>query len=183
MNRTLLSLSFALFPLVLSPAFAQPPPPASTGAQSSPAAPTPADFDKQIAQMRENMQNMQAQMERIRQTQDPAERQKLLSEHWASMQSAMATMRQAWQSGGMGWCMGGPGPGGGMMGGPGMMGYGTTGPMMGWRNMSGYYGKLTAEQMKQRQYMMDQYLPMQQMMMDQMMWHSYWSNPPAPPAK
>jgi len=47
------------------------------------------------------------------------------------------------------------------MGGPGMMG---------WRGMGGYYSKLTPEQMKQRQYMMDQYLGMQQQMMNQMMY-------------
>jgi hypothetical protein len=44
------------------------------------------------------------------------------------------------------------------MGGGMGMGYGMMmgGPMMGWGQMGGYYSKLTPEQMKQRQYMMDQ---------------------------
>jgi hypothetical protein len=46
--------------------------------------------------------------------------------------------------------------------------------MMGWGHMRGYYSKLTPEQLKQRQYMMDQYVPMQQMMMDHMMQHQQY---------
>ncbi|TDN62147.1 hypothetical protein B0G77_5681 [Paraburkholderia sp. BL10I2N1] len=60
--------------------------------------------------------------------------------------------------------------------GPGMMG--GTGP--GWRHMGGYYSCLTPEQLRQRQYMTDQYLRMQQEMMDNMMWQQYWMGPPAP---
>ena len=42
---------------------------------------------------------------------------------------------------------------------------------------------LTPEQLKQRQYMMDRWVPMQQMMMDHMMWHQHWmTQPPATPA-
>lgn len=39
------------------------------------------------------------------------------------------------------------------------------GPMMTWQD----YSKLTPEQLKQRQYMMDRWMPMQQMMMGHMM--------------
>ena len=46
------------------------------------------------------------------------------------------------------------------MGGPGMMG---------WHGMGSYYSRLTPEQLKQRQYMMDQYLGMQQQMMNHML--------------
>jgi hypothetical protein len=46
--------------------------------------------------------------------------------------------------------------------------------MMGWRDMGGYYSKLTPEQMKQRQYMMDRYMGMQQRMMDHMMEHQHY---------
>jgi len=46
--------------------------------------------------------------------------------------------------------------------------------MMGWGHMGGYYSKLTPEQQRQRQYMMDQYMPMQQMMMDHMMQHQQY---------
>lgn len=54
--------------------------------------------------------------------------------------------------------------------------------MGGWGHMRGYYNQLTPEQMKQRQYMSDQYMRMQQFMIDQMMQHQYWMNPGQPPA-
>jgi hypothetical protein len=66
------------------------------------------------------------------------------------------------------------------MGGPGMM---MGAPMMDWGHMRGYYSNLTPEQLKQRQYMMEQYLPMQQMMMNHMMWHQQWMNPTPAPTK
>jgi hypothetical protein len=99
---------------------------------------------------------MQEQMDKIDQTQDPQERQKLLQEHWATMQKGMDMMQ-------------------GMMGNH-MMG----GNMMGWKGMSHYYSKLTPEQMKHRQYMMEQYMGMQQQMMNQMMQqqHHMWMQPP-----
>lgn len=130
-------------------------------------APNPAEFDKQMAQALENMKTMQAQMERLQATKDPQERQKLLQEHWDAMQATMGSMRGMWGPGMMGG--GAYGKGGGMMGG-GMMG----GPMMGWGHMGGYYSKLTPEQMKERQYMMDQYMGMQQNMMNHMMWHQQY---------
>ena len=132
-------------------------------------APNLAEFDKQLAQAREHMAQMQAQMERMQQTQDPQERQRLLQEHWTTMQAAMSSMRNMWGPGGIGCCAAGSGTGPGMM-----MG----GPMMGWGQMRGQYGGMTQEQLRQRQYMMDQYLPMQQMMMEHMMWHQRWITPP-----
>ncbi len=45
--------------------------------------------------------------------------------------------------------------------------------MMGWDQMRGHYSNLTPEQMKERQYMLDQHMGMQQMMMGQMMQHQY----------
>lgn len=88
-----------------------------------------------------------------------------LQEHWTTtMQTAMGLMHG----------MDGPG----MMGGP-KMGQG----MMGWGRMSDYYGKLTPEQLKQRQYMTDQRLRMHQMMMDQMMQRHYWMGQPQPEPK
>lgn len=140
--------------------------------------PNPAEFDKQMSQIQTHMQQMQAQMEKIRQTQDPQERQRLLQDHWNSMQAAMSTMNGMWGPNG---CFGGAammGGGMGMMGSGHMMG----GNMMGWDHMRSYYSGLTPEQMKQRQYMMDRYMPMQQMMMDHMLWHQRWqSTPPAAP--
>ncbi len=109
---------------------------------------------------------MQAQMDKIRQAKDPRERQRLLQQHWTTMQNTMSLMHGGW-SGMMG-------PGGGMMG-PG------GGHMMGGRMMNwGDYRNLTPEQLKQRQYMMDRWMPMQQMMMDQMMQHQFWMMQPAP---
>jgi hypothetical protein len=60
--------------------------------------------------MRDHMQRMQEQMNKIAQTTDPQERQRLMKEHWQSMYKDMQTMR------GMGWMWGG-----GSMMGPGMM--------------------------------------------------------------
>jgi len=57
------------------------------------------------------------------------------------------------------------------MGGRGMM-MGSS--MMGWNQMGDYYSKLTPEQIKQQQYMMDRYMGMQQMMMDHMMQHQQY---------
>ena len=144
-------------------------------AQQQAAAPDVAGFDKQVAQMQQNMQRMQEQMDKIRQTQDPQERQKLLQEHWETMRNNMAQMHEMWGPG-MGCCAGGPMMGGGMRGGHMMGGPMMGGPMMGWQD----YSKLTPDQMKQRQYMMDRYMGMQQQMMDHMMQHQnyMWMQPP-----
>ncbi|MBB5461046.1 hypothetical protein [Paraburkholderia sp. Cpub6] len=137
---------------------------------ATPQSPDTAAFDKSLAEFNELMRTMQSQMNEIRQTQDPQARQNLLQKHWATMQSAMATMRGVW--------------------GPGMMGYGgmhrgMTGPGMmggGWGHMGGYYSRLTPEQLRQRQYMTDQYLLMQEEMMNNMMWQQqYWMAPPTSP--
>lgn len=74
--------------------------------------------DQYSQQMRDHLQRMQEQMNKIAQTTDPQERQRIMQEHWQSMYQDMQTMR------GMGWMFGG----GSMMGpgmvGPGMMGGG-----------------------------------------------------------
>lgn len=174
MKHSILTAVLVAAAVIGEPTLAQSPKPADKSAQAQPATPSPAEFDKQLAQMREYMQQMQSQMGKIQQTQDPQERQRLLQEHWTAMQAAMATMHGMWGPAGAGCCTGGPGMGPGMMG----------GPMMGWGQMHGYYSRLTPEQIRQRQYMMDQYMPMQQMMMDHMMWHQRWMiQPPAPAAK
>jgi len=132
--------------------------------------PAAAEFDKNLAQVQEQMETMQAQMDQIRKTQDPQERQKLLEQHWATMQSAMTIMHGMWGPGIMGHGMG-----------PGMMG--GAGPEMmggGWGHMGGYYSRLTPEQLRQRQYMTDQYLQMQQEMMNNMMWQQQYRGAPPP---
>jgi len=147
---------------------------AQATAQPTPpqAAPDVKGFDQRLAEAQAQMQRMQEQMNKLRQTQDPQERQKLLQEHYATMQSVMTAMHGMWGPG----MMGGPG----MKHGPGMM-MGSPG-MMGWGGMRGYYSKLTPEQLQQRQYMTDQYMGMQQMMMDHMTWRQQWMGPPPPPA-
>ncbi len=103
-------------------------------------------------QMQERMQLMQQQMNRLHKTTDPAERQKLLDEHYKLMEAQMATMR------GMG--------GGGMMGG-GMMGQGGQGMMgPGGAPKSGAPGKPPTPDQRMR--MMEDRMDMMQMMMEQM---------------
>ncbi|HWA13152.1 MAG TPA: hypothetical protein VHA15_08665 [Burkholderiales bacterium] len=134
------------------------------------AAPDPKAFDRDMAAMNEKMQEMHALMDKIAQATDPAERDKLLRQHWDLMKDAMGRMHGMWGRGMMG---SGTAPEGARQG-P-MPGWGRGhGPMMGWGGMHGYYSKLTPEQMRRRQYMADSYMGMQQMMMDHMMWHQHW---------
>ena len=134
---------------------------ADNGVQVEQPAPDVQDFDKQMEQAQQYMAQMQEQMDNIRETQDPQMRQKLLQEHWATMQKNMQLMHGMWrEEGGLACCMGGGKRGHGMM--------------RGWRHMGGHYSKLTPEQLQQRQYMMDQYLPMQQRMMQHMMEHQHY---------
>lgn len=134
-----------------------------------------AEFDKQMTQVQDNMKKMQEQMTKLQQTQDPQERQRLLEEHWTNMQGGMTMMHGMWGPTMMGCC----GRGGHMMGG-GMMGGMMMGGPMGWQD---YYSKLTPEQVKQRQYMADQYLATQQQMMSHMMWHQHWMSQRLSPQK
>ena len=177
MRLSILAAAVVALAATFQPALAQTPKPADKAVQAQPPALNPAEFDKQLAQMRDYMTQMQGQMDKIAKTQDPQERQRLLQDHWTSMQAAMGTMRGmwGWGPGGAGCCGSGPGTMG-----PGMM---IGGPMMGWGQMRGYYSGLTPEQVQQRQYMMDQYVPMQQMMMDHMMWHQRWMTQPTAPTK
>lgn len=175
MKRPMLAAAVIAAMLLFQPVLAQSPKPADKGSQTVPVAPNPAEFDKRLQQMQEYMKQMQAQMDKIQQTQDPQERQRLLQEHWTSMQGAMGTMHGMWGPPGAGCCAGGPGTGPGMM-----MG----GPMAGWGHLRGHYSSLTQEQLRQRQYMIDQYMPMQQAMMDHMMWHQRLvTQPPVPASK
>lgn len=164
MKKTILTAALCAVLLSAVPVLAQQTPPVSKDSQVNQQAPDVARFDEQMAQLQENIKKMQEQMNNIRQTQDPQERQRLLQEHWTTMQSGMRMMRGMWGPGMNGCCPGGPMTGGHMM----------SGPMMSWRGTGGYYSQLTPEQMKQRQYMMDQYLSTQQMMMDHMMQHQQY---------
>lgn len=170
MKKGILLAMLLAVALANASAVAQPSKPASKGSQAAQAQENLADFDKKAAAVRENMLKMQEEMDKARQTQDPKERQRLLEQHWGTMQSTMSMMRELWGPG----MMGGPGMRGGpMMGGP--MG----GPMMGWRGMEGYYSRLTPEQLKERQYMTDQYMNLHYLMMEQMMLdHQMWRQAP-----
>lgn len=162
-------LAVLFFVASLTPAWAlaaEPSQPTQTQQQT----PNVAEFDKQMAQAQDTFKKMQAQMEKIQQTQDPQQRQKLLQEHWETMQHGMSMMNGMW----------GPGMKGKkhMMGGDHMMSADHT---MGWHD----YSNLTPEQKSQRQYMMERYTEMQQMMMDHMMWHQNYmqGQPPAKPGQ
>jgi hypothetical protein len=72
-----------------------------------------ADFEQYRQQMWARMQTMHEQMDKIRATTDPKEREKLLREHYETMQQGFGAMR------GYGPMMGGPGPGYGPGYGPG----------------------------------------------------------------
>jgi len=102
------------------------------------------DTDKQMPQMQENMKKMQQQMEKLRATTDPKERQKLMQEHMQTMQENMKAMRG--------------------MGGPTMMG------MMGSKPSATGPGMMGGDP-KQQQEMMGRRMDMMQMMMEQMMQH------------
>ncbi|HET8697355.1 MAG TPA: hypothetical protein VFO94_07720 [Gammaproteobacteria bacterium] len=136
--------------MLTQPALAQQP--ASPAPQTAPA---PSEVDAQVAKMQALMTQMNDQMSKLAQTTDPTERQKLMQEHWTTMQSAMTLMQDAW----------GGGKGGPMMG-----------PMMHWNDFS----KMTPEQRAQHQYMMERWMPMQQMMMGHMMQHQGMMQPQAP---
>ena len=145
--------------LILAAAFASP-----ALAQPAPG----GDFDKYREQMWTRMQQMHAQMDKIRGTTDPKERDKLLREHFESMQQGMGAFR------GFGPMMGGRGmmgPGGGIgpgagkgPGGGGMMGRGFgRGPYA-----ASECGKL-GDPASRRDCMQDERLDIMQDMMDQMM--------------
>lgn len=184
MNRLLIATLLATTMGVSLPLSAQPATPDKT--LQAQTAPDISAFDKHFAAAQARMAQMQGLMVRLNATKDPQERRHLLQEHWALMQSGMASMHGLWgpgMMGGRGW-MRGPGmmAGPGAMGGPAAMG-GPGGPGLpgvpGWGRMHRYYSDLTPEQMKQRQYMTDEYLGLQQQMMEQMLQRQQWMWQPA----
>ena len=77
----------------------------AAGAAAQPGPGAGGDYEQFRQQMWARMQAMHAQMDKIRATTDPKEREKLLREHYETMQQGMGTMR------GYGPMMGGMGPG------------------------------------------------------------------------
>ncbi|MDO9068129.1 MAG: hypothetical protein Q7W05_06705 [Deltaproteobacteria bacterium] len=113
-----------------------------------------AETDKLYGAMQDRYKKMQEQMEKIRQTKDPKERQKLLQEHWQTMHEGVGMM-----GGGMGR---GPRGGGAMMG---------AGP-------AGCQPGAAPEAMACRQNTMERRMDMMQMMMENMIEHQ-GQTPPA----
>ncbi|GAB6389794.1 hypothetical protein [Stutzerimonas marianensis] len=140
--------------LLSSPTFAQQD--TATTEQSQPPI-SIEQFDREMAKVQESLTNMQEQINLIRKTTDPAQRQKLLGQHDAMMRHGMQMMGEMW-NGGMPGCCGSE-----------MGGHNMEGNHMSQRQMSSYFSRMTPEQMAQHQYMMTRYMGMQQMMMDQMM--------------
>ncbi|MBS2132130.1 hypothetical protein KEX41_28495 (plasmid) [Burkholderia thailandensis] len=126
-------------------------PKASAGAQPAPAAQSAERYED----ARRQMQKMLAQMEEIRQTKDPAARQRLMDEHMRTMQDTMRSMHG--------------------MGGPMMM------DMMGQQGMGGTTNRAQSGKrgsgVNERMDMMEKRMDMMQMMMDQMLQQQ---NPPTP---
>jgi hypothetical protein len=102
------------------------------------------DKDMDVSRMRARMQVMQAQMDTIRNTTDPAQRQRLMQEHMQTMQENMMTMRAT--------------------GGPMMQDGGRHRGMM----MGGAKDGMTGSDMMKHHAMMEQRMDMMQMMMEQM---------------
>lgn len=138
------------------------------------------EFDKLVAQAADKFKQMQQQMELIQQKKETDERLRILNEHWTSLQAVMEDLHDMWAPGLIG-CCGNASPtdermsdrslGGPMMGG-----------MMNWHGTSSYYSTLTLEQLKQRQYMTDQYLAMQHQVIVHMMQHQHWAQQLQSPA-
>ncbi len=121
----------------------------STTQKQAPAAQKPSAPAAQTGAMQMgmmgNMEKMQAQMQRLMQTQDPKEREKLLHEHMQTMQESMKMMS-------------------GMMS-QGMMGGGKSGDA---KSGQGMFLGMSADQ---RMQMMEQRMDMMQKMMEQMLTH------------
>jgi hypothetical protein len=133
MKRYLVLTLFAALPLY-APAGEAP------SSQSAPRA--QMDMGQHMPTMQENMKRMQQQMDKIRQAEDPNERQKLMLEHMQTMQENMQMMHS--------------------MGGPMMMG------MMGGAR-GGAGAAATSPDPDHRMQMMEGHMHMMQLMMEQMM--------------
>jgi len=158
--------------------------------------PNLAEFDTQVAHIADKLRQMRQQIDSVEHARDNQDRLRLLQEHWKVLQASMDDLQKLWGPGMMGCCGSAPpaeermsereksgqinGPKNGSATGP--TNEPTTEPangtMMGgrmnWRSASGYYASLTAEQIRQRQYLTDQYLALQQQIMRQWMLHQHW---------
>ncbi len=188
MGKNAVAAALAAFTLCAGPVLAQPskPTPTPTAPAAAPGkSDSVAEFDKQMSTAEDNLRKMQEQMDALRKTQEPEARQRLLQEHWDTMQATMGLMQSMRGMDGRGCCLGGPGAGGPMMGrGPMMGSGGRQGQPPDRGQMRRFYSGMTERQLKDHQYMVDQYMGMQQSLMQQMMWHQLMQRGPAgtPPA-
>ena len=156
-SKTLISifLSVILFPLV-----------ALAADDPQPSAQDKA-HQEYMNKMMEQMQLMQNQMQKIQQSSDPKERQRLMKEHWMTMNKGMEMMHGTKEYPGCGMMMGN------MMNGHMKDGHMMNGHMMNNGNMMGWWNPedTSQEAMSQRMNMMGSCMGMQQQMMQQMMQH------------
>lgn len=157
-NFAMVSGLLAALSLTFSPAFADDAhhlEKAAAAAAGNQSAATPAPAPAKAAPADEagkQLTRAQALMQRIEQTRDPAERQRLMQEHLQAMREGMGMMRGMGAMGGMGGMMMGQGP---ADGGKGMSGD-KAGGMMGCDMMAGHA-------------MMEKRMDMMQQIMDQML--------------
>lgn len=118
-------------------------------------------FQEYVSKMQAHMKLMQEQMQKMQQTTDPAQQEKLRQEHWVAMQEGMRMMHGSDSMPGCGMMMGPMQGGAGCCGGGGMHG-------MGWWNPKDG----STQAINRRQQMMGTCMGMQQQMMDQMMQHN-----------
>jgi Spy/CpxP family protein refolding chaperone len=143
MNRLHLIALTTVGALAFSPASAVEEHHPDQAAQQPAATAAAPGSDQNLARMRENVRKMQRQMDQIRKTKDPAQRQRLLQEHMQTLQENM-TMGMGMGPGMMGGMGQGMMAGGGMMGGMGMGGMGMGGMGMGGMGMGGMGGGMGA---------------------------------------
>lgn len=124
-------------------------------------------YQEYMGKMQAQMQLMQQQMQQLQSTTDSEERQKLLHEHWESMQQAMNMLDGTEAMPGCGTMMGMMYGGGGMYHMGGMHGMGMHG--MGWWKPD----DTSPQALTNRQQMMGACMGMQQQMMNQMMLHQH----------
>jgi hypothetical protein len=130
-------------------------------------------FQEYLDKMQGHMKLMQEQRQRIQQTGDPAQRQKLMQEHWTAMQEGMRMMQGSDTMPGCGMMMGPMMEGMGCWAGGGMQGMGGMHGMSGMQGMGWWNPEDTSPQaMTRRRQMMAACMGMQQQMMDQMMQHN-----------
>ena len=97
MNKMILLAVLASVVISAQPVLAQQADPVEKSAKMQQVAPNIEEFDKHLAQMQENLKQMDALMEKISKTKDPKERQQLLQQYWTAMQGAMGTMHGMWR--------------------------------------------------------------------------------------